>query len=184
MFCSQCGAEISPSSSFCQKCGAKVARAGEPPTAGEPPAGPVFPPGTQPQPPYMAPPPAPGGYVPPQKGFPTWVVVVIIAVIVFVGGVFMIAPRIMSNSVEENARRRQCQANLRTVDGAIMSYEAVFDDPMLPGSLKDLTQPGTKVLKSIPTCPSGTKPYDWVEGDGGSFDAPYISCPNLSTHTI
>ncbi|MBU1670340.1 MAG: zinc ribbon domain-containing protein [Actinobacteria bacterium] len=180
MFCSQCGADIAPSSSFCQKCGAMVAGAGQQP----PPASQAPPPGGPPQPPYMVPPPAPGGYVPPRQGFPTWVVVVIIAAVVFVGGVMMIVPRLTTNTAEKNSQRRTCQANLRTVDGAIMSYEALFDDPMLPGSLKDLTQPGTRVLKSIPTCPSGTKPYEWVEGDGEGYDPPYISCPNLSTHTI
>jgi competence protein ComGC len=86
-------------------------------------------------------------------------------------------------SRQSNAQRRTCQSNIRTVDGAIQSYQVMFDEALYPTSLEDLTQPGTRVLKSIPTCPSGTRPYDWVVGEDG-FDTPYISCPNNSTHTI
>ncbi|MBU1672168.1 MAG: zinc ribbon domain-containing protein [Actinobacteria bacterium] len=77
------------------------------------------------------------------------------------------------------ARRRTCQSNLRTVDGAIQSYEAFFDNPVFPSNAEDMVQPGTKVLKRIPVCPSGNAPYVWVAGS-----PPLISCPNDASHTI
>jgi hypothetical protein len=80
----------------------------------------------------------------------------------------------------EAAWRRTCQANQRTVDGAIQSYEAIWDsNPMYPSSLEDMTQPGTRTLKEIPTCPAGDKPYIWVDDT-----PPYISCPNCPDHEL
>jgi hypothetical protein len=84
-----------------------------------------------------------------------------------------------SEGTSADAKRRTCQSNQRTVDGAIQSYEAIFNTPTYPTSMEDMTQPGTKTLKSIPTCPSGDKPYIWVPGD-----PPMISCPNDASHTI
>jgi hypothetical protein len=78
-----------------------------------------------------------------------------------------------------SAQRRTCQSNLRTVDGAIQAYESLFDNPVYPTSLEDMIQPGTRCLKSVPTCPAGHKPYIWVQGD-----PPTISCPNDASHTI
>jgi type IV pilus assembly protein PilA len=79
-----------------------------------------------------------------------------------------------------NAQRRTCQSNLRTVDGSIQSYESLFDNPTYPTGLADLTQAGTKTLKAIPVCPSGTNAYSWV----GTAVPPEISCPNVASHTI
>jgi type IV pilus assembly protein PilA len=77
-----------------------------------------------------------------------------------------------------NAQRRTCQANMRTVDGAVQSYEALWDsNPMYPSSLTDMTQTNTKTLKSVPICPVDGN-YTWVTGT-----PPWISC-GASGHTI
>lgn len=100
------------------------------------------------------------------------IVILIIAILV------AIAVPVYLNA-RANAEKRTCQANLRTVDGAIQSYQALFDNPMYPSALWNLTQAASKTLKSAPTCPSVAVAYTWVPGD-----PPVISCPNLASHTI
>ena len=100
------------------------------------------------------------------------IVILIIAILV------AIAVPVYLNA-RANAQRRTCQSNLRTVDGSIQSYESLYDNPTYPTSLANMTMPGTKTLKSVPVCPSGTAAYSWVSGD-----PPYISCPNNASHTI
>ena len=85
-------------------------------------------------------------------------------------------------SAKTNAEKRTCQANLRTVDGAIQAYEAMSANGDYPTTTADLVQPGTKCLKSTPTCPKGnatSHTYGWVTGT-----PPSISCPYVSDHTI
>ncbi len=100
------------------------------------------------------------------------IVILIIAILV------AIAVPVYLNA-RANAQRRTCQGNLRTTDGSIQSYEAFFDNPLFPNAITDLTQGGTKVLKSIPVCPAGSSAYSWVAGN-----PPTISCPNATNHTI
>jgi type IV pilus assembly protein PilA len=100
------------------------------------------------------------------------IVILIIAILV------AIAVPVYLNA-RANAQRRTCQANLRTVDGAIQSYQALFDNPMYPASMTNLTAAASRTLKSAPTCPSAAVAYGWVGGD-----PPVISCPNVATHTI
>lgn len=100
------------------------------------------------------------------------IVILIIAILV------AIAVPVYLNA-RSNAQRRTCQANLRTCDGAIQSYEALFDDGRYPTQIEDLTQAGTKTLKSVPSCPEGGSAYGWVSGT-----PPWVSCPTNSTHTI
>lgn len=76
------------------------------------------------------------------------IVILIIAILV------AIAVPVYLNA-RRNAQRRTCQANLRTVDGSILEYQAMFDNPVYPSGLSDLTQPGTRVLKGVPVCPLG-----------------------------
>lgn len=100
------------------------------------------------------------------------IVILIIAILV------AIAVPVYLNS-RANAQRRTCQANLRTVDGAIQAYEAFYDHPVYPPDLDSMTMPGTRALKNMPQCPSGTAPYIWVVGD-----PPWISCPIVTNHSI
>jgi hypothetical protein len=75
---------------------------------------------------------------------------------------------------------RTCQSNQRTVDGAIMTYAAMSSEETYPSSLEDLRNEG--LLNSIPICPSGDKPYIWIESEIGS--PPSISCPNDADHAL
>lgn len=99
------------------------------------------------------------------------IVILIIAILV------AIAVPVYLNA-RSNAQRRTCQANMRTVDGAIQSYEAMFESSTYPTQLSDLLESGTKCLKSTPAPPQGDT-YEWVSGT-----PPYISCPNDGSHTI
>lgn len=78
--------------------------------------------------------------------------------------------------------RSQCRTNIQTVDAAIQAYEGMFDGAVYPEKIEQLTQPGTRVLQDIPTCPAGDKPYIWVQQEGSV--QPHISCPNCANHTI
>ncbi len=102
------------------------------------------------------------------------IVILIIAILV------AIAVPVYLNA-RKNAQRRTCQSNIRTVDGSVQAYEAMFDEPTYPTSIDQLTEPGTKVLKSIPQCQSTTQPYVLKTG----VTPPTISCPSdQSNHTI
>ena len=100
------------------------------------------------------------------------IVILIIAILV------AIAVPVFLNS-RDNARQRTCQANLRTIDGAVMSYQA--DEQVYPGTIADMVAEDTKALKSEPKCPSGA---------GGTYvfltasDPPRASCPFVADHTI
>ncbi len=100
------------------------------------------------------------------------IVILIIAILV------AIAVPVFLNA-RASAQRRTCQANQRTVDGAIQSYQASFEEPVYPTSLAVMVGGTTAVLKKVPVCPSGTVSYIWV-----SATPPSISCPNTSNHTI
>jgi len=85
-------------------------------------------------------------------------------------------------SAKKNAEKRTCQANLRTVDGAIQAYEAMSANGDYPTTTADLVEPGTKCLKSTPTCPAGSgsdHTYKWIVGS-----PPEISCPFVTGHSI
>ena len=177
MFCNRCGKEIDESTSFCPACGAAAAAGEQERTKN----GSATTPGEQPPPGYGRQPqvPPPQQVPPKRSSIPTWVIVLIIAVVLgAIAFPILIAVPVYMNS-RSNAQRRTCQSNQRTVDGAIQAYEAMFEEPIYPTSLDDLLRPESMVLKSVPTCPVSDKHYIWVEGT-----PPSISCPNDSTHTI
>lgn len=82
----------------------------------------------------------------------------------------------IQQSAGSNAAKRTCQANQRTVDGAVQSYQANDPDQRYPDSLEVMTMPDVKVLKSIPTCPV-CGDYIWITAPGNTGSPPYISCP-------
>jgi prepilin-type N-terminal cleavage/methylation domain-containing protein len=100
------------------------------------------------------------------------IVILIIAILV------AIAVPVFLNA-RSNAQRRTCQANQRTVDGAIQSYQANSDTAAYPTSLADMTAAANKTLKSVPLCPNGGASYAWIDGT-----PPSISCPTTANHTI
>ena len=103
------------------------------------------------------------------------IVILIIAILV------AIAVPVYLNA-KKGAERRTCQANLRTVDGAIQSYESNSSNQDFPGGMADLLATATKTLKAEPTCPAGGgngNKYAWVVGT-----PPEISCPFVPDHKI
>lgn len=109
-----------------------------------------------------------------QRGFTlieVMIVILILAILV------AIAVPVYLNS-RQNAVRRTCQSNQRTVDSAIQTYQAMFDPPTFPNSLDCMLQDGTRTLKSECVPPQGGT-YDWASGN-----PPHISCPHSANHTI
>ncbi len=97
-----------------------------------------------------------------EKGFTLielMVVVLIIAILVAIAvPVFNIA--------RAAAQRRTCQANLRTLDGAVQTYNA--DQDGWPGSIADLVP---DYVKEAPQCPTDQQAYTFAAGD-----PPTITC--------
>lgn len=176
MFCNKCGTELKDSSSFCFRCGQPVAAqvsAQQPQSP--PPQQPLSPPPQQLMPMAYAP-------VQPGKKLSKGALIGIIAgaVVLAIGITLVIvfAAVGVKNKADTEANRRTCLANLRTIDAALQTYAALTDGKY-PDSIEQMAKPGEfQVLKKVPTCPSGTKPYQ-IAGD----DEPYASCPNVATHT-
>ncbi len=102
-----------------------------------------------------------------EKGFTLielMVVILIIAILVAIAvPVFNIA--------RAAAYRRTCQANLRTLDGAVQTYNATED--AWPSGVSALVS--GEYIKSEPKCPVDDDSYDY-SGSAHSF-----SCPNNGT---
>ena len=110
-------------------------------------------------------------------GVPLIVGIVVLAILV-VGAAVSGPVIIITMNARQVAQRKTCISNQRNVEAAIQEYAVESPDENYPSSLQDLVN--ASLLKSAPTCPSGHKPYVWVKGQPGI--APYISCPNNSTH--
>ena len=196
MFCAKCGKELNEDAKFCRSCGApmraaeqqqtpaagvqqppETAAAAQPPPA-PPPLESPLPPG--PLPPEQTPASYPGEFIgAPKRRISVPLLIGVILLVVVLLAVAITVPTILVfKSSQKNAQRRTCQANQRTIEGAIMQYAADSPDENYPSSLNDLKS--ADVLLSIPTCPSGHKQYIWIEGGIGS--PPSISCPNQADH--
>ena len=114
-----------------------------------------------------------------QEGFTLielMIVILIIAILVAIAvPVFL--------SARSSAQRRTCQANLRTIDGAMNTYNGQYDayppgDGTTVGSIMVPT-----LLKKTPTCPTTTDEYTMAGGT--SSVPPVVTCPtNVNGHTI
>jgi len=99
-----------------------------------------------------------------QKGFTLvelMVVVLIIAILV------AIAIPLYTKS-QENAQRSACKANLRTLMGSIAQY--MSENGEYPTGLETLA--GGGYIKSVPTCPTDKKAYNYDSKTGT------VSCPH------
>jgi type IV pilus assembly protein PilA len=109
-----------------------------------------------------------------QKGFTLielMIVILIIAILVAVAVPVFISAR-------GNAQKRTCQANLRTIDGAINTYDAQYDAYPPGGAVGNILVPTQ--LKRNPVCPTTESNYSLTAGS-----PPTISCPTtVSDHTI
>lgn len=109
-----------------------------------------------------------------EKGFTLielMIVILIIAILVAIAvPVFL--------SARSNAQRRTCQANLRTIDGAINTYNAQYDSYPPAGAVGTMMVP--TLIKRNPSCPTTSSTYTLVAGS-----PPTVACPTtVSGHTI
>jgi prepilin-type N-terminal cleavage/methylation domain-containing protein len=111
-----------------------------------------------------------------EKGF-TLVELMVVALII---GILIGIAVPMFNVARATAQKRTCQANLRTIDGAITTYNAA-EDIYPPTDTLDNTHVlvTAKYLKTAPKCPTADAVYS-IAGT----DPPYAVCPNTaSPHT-
>jgi len=112
-----------------------------------------------------------------QEGFTLielMIVILIIAILVAIAvPVFL--------SARTNAQKRTCQANLRTIDGAINTYNAQYDYYPGPSTVAAAMVP--TMLKKNPSCPTSNTGYNLVGGDTATQQ--YVSCPTtVAGHSI
>lgn len=109
-----------------------------------------------------------------QQGFTLielMIVILIIAILVAIAVPVFISAR-------GNAQRRTCQANLRTVDGAINTYDAQYDAYPPAGDVGAMFVP--VLLKRTPSCPTTNSTYSLVAGT-----PPTVACPSTeSGHSL
>ncbi len=100
------------------------------------------------------------------------IVILIIAILVAIAIPVYLA-------VRENAMRRTCQANLRTIDGAINTYLGEHEQYPSTGALGD-THPliTGNFLRDVPLCPKGKNTYYLV-----GANPPRSSCTTQADHT-
>ena len=116
-----------------------------------------------------------------QEGFTLielMIVILIIAILVAIAvPVFL--------SARSNAQRRTCQANLRTIDGAVNTYNAQYDAYPAAG-LVDSAAVGfvPTLIKRTPSCPTTNSVYSLVAGVPAGTP-PTVACPTtVSGHSI
>jgi prepilin-type N-terminal cleavage/methylation domain-containing protein len=105
------------------------------------------------------------------------IVILIIAILVAIAVPVFISAR-------GNAQRRTCQANLRTIDGAINTYDAQYDAYPNTGLVNSAAVGFVPtVIKRTPSCPTTNSVYALGAGVGGA--PPTVSCPTGETgHAI
>jgi type IV pilus assembly protein PilA len=112
-----------------------------------------------------------------QEGFTLielMIVILIIAILVAIAvPVFL--------SARSSAQRRTCQANLRTIDGAINTYNGQYDAYPPNIAVADVMVP--TLIKKTPSCPTTNTVY--TLSGGTASVPPNVTCPtNVTGHTI
>jgi hypothetical protein len=115
----------------------------------------------------------PSAGCPARKKFPAWGIALIVCASLLIPMMILAAIAIpVFLSERDNAQRRTCQANLRTIDGAVMTYYAENEAYPPAGEVGDSLVPD--FIRRTPTCPTSGREYVLEEGDG---DIPTSSCP-------
>jgi type IV pilus assembly protein PilA len=107
------------------------------------------------------------------KGF----TLVELMVVLLILGILVAIAIPIYNKTQENARERACQANLRTIDGAIAQYYTAEESPIDTVTVAELVNKG--YLKVAPQCPTAKADYT-ITGAGAAGKA---VCPHTTPHT-
>ena len=100
-----------------------------------------------------------------EKGF----TLIELMVVVLIIGILVAVAIPTFSSAAENARDKACQANLRTIDGAIAQYDAEFNGA--PTTIAELTGGSSPFLMAAPTDPhSNAADYTIAAGRAVALD--------------
>jgi len=120
-------------------------------------------------------------YIRNEKGF---TLIELMVVILIIGILVAIAVPVF-NSARESAYKSTCQANLRTIDGALQTWKAANPNLPYPTTIDDVKAALVPdYIKTWPSCPQGGATggaYTVAAGADGS-SAPTIVCPNGHTY--
>lgn len=99
-----------------------------------------------------------------EKGF----TLIELMVVVLIIGILIAIAIPLYNVATARAETRTCQANLRTIEGAINTYRASTD--AYPGDIATMVTAG--YLKRTPECPTADAGYSFTAGS-----PPVVVCP-------
>lgn len=106
-----------------------------------------------------------------ERGF---TLIELMVVILIIGILVAIAVPVF-NAARENAYTRTCQANLRTLDGAVQTYRANNGPGQWPADIAALVS--GNYIKSAPQCPKAGQAYSYTITSVTQSNTPTIACP-------